>query len=105
MEYTFTTDNFEQEVLKSDRPVLVDFYADWCGPCKMLAPVFQELAKDMDGTAKFVKVDVDNTQDIAARFQVSSIPTVAILKDGKEVDRIIGFMPKQAIEAKIKQYV
>ena len=71
----------------------------------MLAPVFQELAKDMDGTAKFVKVDVDNTQDIAARFQVSSIPTVAILKDGKEVDRIIGFMPKQAIEAKIKQYV
>ena len=84
---------------------LVDFYADWCGPCKMLAPVFQELAKDMDGTAKFVKVDVDNTQDIAARFQVSSIPTVAILKDGKEVDRIIGFMPKQAIEAKIKQYV
>ena len=84
---------------------LVDFYAEWCGPCKMLAPVFQELAKDMDGTAKFVKVDVDNTQDIAARFQVSSIPTVAILKDGKEVDRIIGFMPKQAIEAKIKQYV
>ena len=84
---------------------LVDFYADWCGPCKMLAPVFQELAKDMDGTAKFVKIDVDNTQDIAARFQVSSIPTVAILKDGKEVDRIIGFMPKQAIEAKIKQYV
>ena len=88
-----------------DKPAIVDFYADWCGPCKMLAPVFQELAKDMDGTAKFVKVDVDNTQDIAARFQVSSIPTVAILKNGKEVDRIIGFMPKQAIEAKIKQYV
>ena len=94
---------FDTEV--KDRVVIVDFYADWCGPCKMLAPVFQELAKDMDGTAKFVKVDVDNTQDIAARFQVSSIPTVAILKDGKEVDRIIGFMPKQAIEAKIKQYV
>ena len=94
---------FDTEV--KDGEVIVDFYADWCGPCKMLAPVFQELAKDMDGTAKFVKVDVDNTQDIAARFQVSSIPTVAILKDGKEVDRIIGFMPKQAIEAKIKQYV
>ena len=92
-------------LLKDNQSVFVDFYADWCGPCKMLAPVFQELAKDMDGTAKFVKVDVDNTQDIAARFQVSSIPTVAILKDGKEVDRIIGFMPKQAIEAKIKQYV
>ena len=95
----------EFDTAVKDGVVIVDFYADWCGPCKMLAPVFQELAKDMDGTAKFVKVDVDNTQDIAARFQVSSIPTVAILKDGKEVDRIIGFMPKQAIEAKIKQYV
>ena len=95
--------NFEEEI--KEGKVIIDFFATWCGPCKMLAPVFQELAKDMDGTAKFVKVDVDNTQDIAARFQVSSIPTVAILKDGKEVDRIIGFMPKQAIEAKIKQYV
>ena len=103
MKKVLGSSEFDTEV--KDGVVIVDFYADWCGPCKMLAPVFQELAKDMDGTAKFVKVDVDNTQDIAARFQVSSIPTVAILKDGKEVDRIIGFMPKQAIEAKIKQYV
>lgn len=94
---------FDKEV--KDGVVIVDFYADWCGPCKMLAPVFMDLAQEMKDTAKFVKVDVDATQDIAARFQVASIPTVAILKDGKEVDRIIGFMPKQAIEAKIKQYL
>lgn len=93
--------DFEAEV--KEGVVVVDFYADWCGPCKMLAPVFEELSKELP--AKFIKIDVDNSQDVAARFQVASIPTIAILKDGKEVDRIIGFMPKQSIEAKIKQFL
>lgn len=93
--------DFEAEV--KEGVVVVDFYADWCGPCKMLAPVFEELSKELP--AKFIKIDVDNSQDVAAKFQVASIPTIAILKDGKEVDRIIGFMPKQTIEAKIKQFL
>lgn len=93
--------DFETEV--KEGVVVVDFYADWCGPCKMLAPVFEELSKELP--AKFIKIDVDNSQDVAAKFQVASIPTIAILKDGKEVDRIIGFMPKQTIEAKIKQFL
>lgn len=93
--------DFEAEV--KEGVVVVDFYADWCGPCKMLAPVFEELSKELP--AKFIKIDVDNSQDVAAKFQVASIPTIAILKDGKEVDRIIGFMPKQSIEAKIKQFL
>lgn len=95
--------DFEAEV--KDGIVVVDFYADWCGPCKMLAPVFQELAGEMQAYAKFIKIDVDKTQDIAVKFQVASIPTMVILKDGKEADRIVGFVPKQAIESKIKQYI
>lgn len=95
--------DFETEV--KEGIVVVDFYADWCGPCKMLAPVFQELAGEMGASAKFIKIDVDKTQDVAAKFEVASIPTMVILKDGKEADRIVGFMPKQAIESKIKQYI
>lgn len=93
--------DFETEV-KAGVSV-VDFYADWCGPCKMIAPVFEELSQEL--AANFIKINVDNSQDIAAKFQVASIPTLIILKDGKEVDRIVGFMPKPALEGKIKQYI
>lgn len=93
--------DFEMEVREGVS--VVDFYADWCGPCKMIAPIFEELSTEL--AANFIKINVDNSQDIAAKFQVASIPTLIILKDGKEVDRIVGFMPKPALEGKIKQYL
>lgn len=93
--------DFEAEVREGVS--VVDFYADWCGPCKMIAPVFEELSKEIP--ANFIKINVDNSQDIAAKFQVASIPTLVILKDGKEVDRIVGFVPKPSLESKIKQYI
>lgn len=93
--------DFEMEVREGVS--VVDFYADWCGPCKMIAPIFEELSTEL--AANFIKINVDNSQDIAAKFQVASIPTLIILKDGKEVDRIVGFMPKPALEGKIKQYI
>lgn len=93
--------DFEAEVREGVS--VVDFYADWCGPCKMIAPVFEELSKEIP--ANFIKINVDNSQDIAAKFQVASIPTLVILKDGKEVDRIVGFVPKASLESKIKQYI
>ena len=93
--------DFEMEV--KEGVSVVDFYADWCGPCKMIAPIFEELSAEL--AANFIKINVDNSQDIAAKFQVASIPTLVILKDGKEVDRIVGFMPKPALEGKIKQYL
>ncbi len=93
--------DFEMEVREGVS--VVDFYADWCGPCKMIAPIFEELSAEL--SANFIKINVDNSQDIAAKFQVASIPTLIIIKDGKEVDRIVGFMPKPALEGKIKQYL
>lgn len=93
--------DFEMEVREGVS--VVDFYADWCGPCKMIAPIFEELSQEL--SANFIKINVDNSQDIAAKFQVASIPTLIILKNGTEVDRIVGFMPKPALESKIKQYL
>ena len=93
MEYTFTAANFEEEVLHSEVPVLVDFYADWCGPCKMLGPVIDDLAKQYEGKAVVGKVNVDEEQELAIRYGVMSIPTVIFFKDGKEIDRKVGVMP------------
>jgi len=86
-----TKDNFEQEVLKAETPVMVDFYADWCGPCKMAAPIIDKLAEEFSGKVKIVKVNVDENQEIAQQFQVMSIPTVVTFKEGKEADRKVGF--------------
>jgi len=102
MEYKFTADNFEAEVLKSDVPVLVDFYADWCGPCKMMAPVVEELAKEYEGRAKVGKVNVDQEQSLAEEFEVMSIPAFVIIKNGKVVDDALGAMPKAYLEGKLK---
>lgn len=99
---TFTDDNFESEVLKSDRPVLVDFWAVWCGPCKMIAPFVEELAEELDGKAKVGKLDVDNNQDSAIKYGVRSIPTVLIFKDGKVFDTIIGAVPKVQLKQKLE---
>ena len=102
---TFTDDNFETEVLKSDKPVLVDFWAVWCGPCKMIAPIVEELAGEYEGKAKVGKLDVDNNQESAIKYGVRSIPTVLIFKGGKVVDTIIGAVPKVQIKQKIEAAV
>ncbi len=89
-------DNFTEEVINSQRPVLVDFWASWCGPCKMLAPVIDEIANEKDDF-KFVKINVDEENELATKFDIKSIPTLVIIKNGEEVDRISGFMPKSNI--------
>ncbi|HWM90749.1 MAG TPA: thioredoxin [Thermoanaerobaculia bacterium] len=95
---TVSEDNWEQEVLKSDTPVLVDFWAQWCGPCRMVAPVLEQLADEMNGKVRIAKLDVDANQQIAYKFQVQSIPTFILFKDGQMADRMMGAMPKSAFE-------
>jgi thioredoxin 1 len=99
---TFTDDNFENEVLQSDKPVLVDFWAVWCGPCKMIAPFVEELANELEGKAKVGKLDVDNNQESAIKYGVRSIPTVLIFKGGKVVETIIGAVPKVQLKQKLE---
>jgi thioredoxin 1 len=96
-----TDDNFEVEVTRSDKPVLIDFWATWCGPCRMIAPIVEELAVEYDGKAKIGKVDVDENQQIAIKFGVRSIPTLLIFKNGKLQDTIIGAVPKSQIVTKL----
>lgn len=85
---------FEEEVMKSDLPVLLDFYADWCGPCKMMSPVIDQLAGELEGKAKVCKINVDECQNLAGQFKVSSIPTLAVMKEGKVVAMNVGARPK-----------
>ena len=98
-EITLTNENFEEEVLKSDKPVLIDFWATWCGPCKMLSPVIAEIAKEYDGKVKVGKVNVDEQPELASAFRVASIPTVVVIKDGKVTNTSVGYRPKEQIEA------
>lgn len=93
---TITAQNFEQEVLQSDKPVLIDFYADWCGPCKMMAPVIEEIAGEVNDV-KVGKLNIDNEMEIAQKYGVMSIPTLIVFQDGKEVKRDLGAKPKRAV--------
>ena len=102
---TFTDDNFAAEVLQSDKHVLVDFWAVWCGPCKMIAPFVEELAVELEGKAKVGKLDVDNNQETAIKYGVRSIPTVLIFKGGNVVDTIIGAVPKVQLKQKLEAAV
>ena len=98
-----SSDTFESEVLNSNIPVLVDFNATWCGPCKMLAPVLAELEKDYAGKVKFLSLDIDEAGDIAGRYGVMSIPTLIIFKNGNEANRSMGLQPKPKVKAQIEE--
>lgn len=97
MEITLTKENFEQEVLKSELPVLVDFWAPWCGPCRMLAPTVEEIAKEYDGKIKVGKVNVDDESELAKQFGIMSIPTVILFKNGQEAKKSIGLVEKEEL--------
>ena len=102
MAMEITMDNFEQEVLNSDIPVMIDFWATWCMPCKMLAPTIEELAEEANGAYKVGKIDVDKSPSLAAQFGVMSIPTVIVFKNGKAVDKTVGVVPKSQLAAMLK---
>ena len=101
----FTDANFEDEVLKSDVPVLVDFWATWCAPCKIIAPTIEELAGEYEGKAKVGKVDVDSNPNVAAKFGIRSIPTLLFFNNGEVIDQLIGAVPEPQIESKLKSHV
>lgn len=102
---TVSDATFEADVVKSDKPVLVDFWAPWCGPCRMIAPIVEELASEYDGKAKIAKVNVDDNPQISMKFGIRSIPTLMIFKNGQVVEQIVGAVPKGVIEGKLKSHV
>lgn len=102
MALEITDSNFEELVLKSDKPVVVDFWAEWCGPCRMIGPLINELSKEYEGKAVIGKVNVDQNENVSAQFGVRSIPTVLFIKNGEVVDKSVGAVPKSTLESKLK---
>lgn len=101
MSFKFTDANFQEEALESNIPVIVDFYADWCGPCKMMAPIIDQLATEYEGKVKIGKVNTDENRAIASKYNIMSIPTIIFIKDGEVVETSVGALPKQVLEQKI----
>ena len=101
MAHKFTEANFEKEVLQSDIPVVVDFYADWCGPCKMMAPVVEELATEYEGVIKIGKLNVDDAPSTSSKYRVMTIPTILFFKNGQVVETVVGAVPKASLAQKI----
>ncbi len=99
----FTDDNFDEQVLQSDQPVLVDFWAEWCAPCRMLAPTIDELATQYKGKIKVGKLDTDGNREIAVKYQITAIPTLILFSGGQEVNRMTGMKPKQELEAELEK--
>lgn len=101
MAVEITDDNFDEIVMKSDKPVVVDFWAEWCGPCKMIGPVIEEIHNEYDGKALIGKVDVDSNPGISAKFGVRNIPTILFIKNGEVADKSIGAVPKEQLTSKL----
>ncbi len=102
MALELTDSNFDEVVLKSDKPVLVDFWAEWCGPCRMVAPIVQEISQEYEGKAVVGKLDVDNNPDVASRYGIRNIPTILFFKDGEVADKQVGAVPKSVLAGKIE---
>ena len=102
---TVTDDTFEDEVIKADTPILVDFWADWCAPCKMIAPIVEQLADEYDGSVRFAKLDVDANPKTPMTYGIRGIPTLLIFDDGKPVDQIVGALPKSALKKRIDEAI
>jgi thioredoxin 1 len=103
--FEVSDDSFEEEVLQADIPTLVDFWAVWCQPCKMIAPVLDEMAEDLDGQLRVAKLDVDHNPDSAMQYGVMSIPTLILFKDGKAVERLVGFLPHKQLRSRIQAHL
>ncbi len=105
MSKIINTNEFINEVENKKGAVVVDFFATWCGPCKMLSPVYDSLGEQMKEKAEFLKVDIDQSMELAQRFSVTTVPTVIVFKDGKEMDRLVGFIPKNNLQDKVEEYL
>ena len=105
MALEITDSSFQEVVLQSDKPVLVDFWAPWCGPCRMLSPVIEQLHNEFEGKAVVAKVDIDNNQQVALEYGIRSIPTLLIFKNGEVVDKIVGLSPKEVIAEKLSAHL
>lgn len=105
MSKIINTNEFMDSVENKKGTVVVDFFATWCGPCKMLSPVYDSLGEEMKDKSEFLKVDIDQSMELAQRFTVTTVPTVIVFKDGKEMDRLVGFIPKNNLKEKVEQYL